>query len=189
MPRSTRARGVELEEIILVDEQDREVGFAEKLAAHRDGGLLHRAFSIVLFDPGGDVLLQKRAAAKYHFGGLWTNACCGHPRRGEALEDAAHRRLREELGVASALRRVFALIYTAEDPGSGLTEREFDHVFVGVLTEVPQPDPAEIDGLRWIRGDELVRDVARHPEHYTPWFAELLERLPELEAALRAEPA
>jgi len=172
-----------------VDEQDREVGFAEKLSAHRGGGRLHRAFSIVLFGPGGEVLLQRRAATKYHFGGLWTNACCGHPRRGEALEDAVHRRLREELGVGTALRRVFAFIYTAEDPGSGLTEREFDHVFVGALHEEARPDSAEVDELRWIRGDDLVRDVAEHPEHYTPWFAELMERLPELEAALPEEPA
>lgn len=143
----------------------------------------------MLFGPGGELLLQKRAAAKYHFGGLWTNACCGHPRRGEALDDAARRRLREELGVGSELRRVFSFSYTAEDPDSGFTEREFDHVFVGVLREQPRPDPAEIDGLRWIRGDDLVRDVAAHPEHYTPWFSELLERLPELEAALPATPA
>ena len=188
-PSTARATGVDLEEIILVDGQDREIGFAEKLAAHRDGGRLHRAFSIVLFGPGGEILLQRRATAKYHFGGLWTNACCGHPRRGEALADAAHRRLREELGVTSSLRRVFGFVYTAEDPQSGLTEREFDHVFVGVLREEPRPDAAEIDELRWIRGDELIRDVASHPEHYTPWFAELLERLPELEAALRGEPA
>ena len=99
------------------------------------------------------------------------------------------RRLREELGVGSALRRVFSFSYTAEDPDSGFTEREFDHVFVGVLREQPRPDPAEIDGLRWIRGADLVRDVAAHPEHYTPWFSELLERLPELEAALPATPA
>ncbi|MEE2678967.1 MAG: isopentenyl-diphosphate Delta-isomerase [Myxococcota bacterium] len=181
--------GADLEEIILVDEQDREIGFGEKLAVHRDGGRLHRAFSIVLFGPDGDVLLQKRAAVKYHFGGLWTNACCGHPRRGEVLEKAAERRLREELGVGSVLRRVFGFVYTAEDPGSGLTEREFDHVFVGVLREEPRPDPTEIDALRWIQPDELVRDVAAHPERYTPWFAELLERLPELEAALPERPA
>lgn len=179
----------ELEEIILVDDQDREVGFAEKLSAHRDGGRLHRAFSIVLFAPDGELLLQRRAAVKYHFGGLWTNACCGHPRRGEGLADAARRRLREELGVGSELQRVFSFRYTADDPGSGFTEREIDHVFVGVLREEPRPDPAEIDELRWIRASDLVRDVAAHPEHYTPWFSELLGRLPELEAALPANPA
>lgn len=173
------------EEIILVDESDREVGFAEKLAAHRNGGRLHRAFSIFLFDVQGRMLLQKRAAAKYHFGGLWTNACCGHPRRGEALEVAARRRLREELGVAPQLREVFAFVYTAADPGSGLTEREFDHVFVGrLLDQEARPDPAEIDALRWIDCAELSLDLAARPAAYTPWFAHVLERLPELRAAL-----
>jgi isopentenyl-diphosphate delta-isomerase len=174
-----------VEEIILVDESDREIGFAEKLAAHRDGGRLHRAFSIFLFDAQGRMLLQKRAAAKYHFGGLWTNACCGHPRRGEVLEAAARRRLREELGVGPELREVFTFVYTAADPGSGLTEREFDHVFVGrLLDEQARPDPAEIDALRWIDSAELSLDVAAQPERYTPWFAQALERLPELRAAL-----
>ena len=87
-----------MEEVILVDESDREIGYAEKLAAHRDGGQLHRAFSIFIFNERGEMLLQKRASGKYHFGGLWTNACCSHPRRGEELADAVHRRLREELG-------------------------------------------------------------------------------------------
>lgn len=173
------------EEIILVDEADREIGHAEKLAAHRDGGRLHRAFSIFLFDAQGRMLLQQRAAAKYHFGGLWTNACCGHPRRGEQLEAAARRRLREELGVTAELREAFAFVYSAEDPASGLTEREFDHVFVGRLTgQAARPDPAEIDALRWVDCAELAGELAAHPERYTPWFAHVLERLPELEATL-----
>lgn len=172
-----------MEEIILVDEADREIGFAEKLAAHRDGGQLHRAFSIVLFDRNGAMLLQKRARAKYHFGGLWTNACCGHPRRGEDLTGAARRRLREELGVDVMLWPVFKFRYTAVDPSSGLTEQELDHVFVGRLDEAPRPDPAEIDEVRWVPGGALAADVAAHPQRYTPWFAELLGRLPELEAA------
>ena len=172
-----------MEEIILVDEADREIGFAEKLAAHEGGGQLHRAFSIVLFNAAGEMLLQRRARAKYHFGGLWTNACCGHPRRGEELGGAARRRLREELGVDAELRPVFRFRYTALDPGSGLTEQELDHVFVGRLDETPRPDPDEIDELRWITGEALKADVAAHPETYTPWFAEMLDRLPELEAA------
>ncbi len=172
-----------MEEIILVDESDREIGYAEKLEAHRAGGRLHRAFSIVLFRADGRMLLQQRAAAKYHFGGLWTNACCGHPRRGEGLEDAARRRLREELGVESELRRVFSFRYTATDAGSGLTERELDHVLVGTLEGETRPDPDEIDAVRWVDCAELARDVAERPERYTPWFALLLARLPELEAA------
>jgi len=172
-----------MEEIILVDETDREIGKAEKLAAHRDGGRLHRAFSIVLFDPAGRMLLQRRAATKYHFGGLWTNACCGHPRPGEAIDEAASRRLREELGVEAALRKVFTFRYTATDVPSGLTERELDHVFVGTLTAEARPDPAEIDAVRWVAGEELARDLADRPERYTPWFGHVVERLPELEAA------
>lgn len=175
-----------MEEIILVDEDDREVGFAEKVSAHRDGGRLHRAFSIVLFNTRGEMLLQLRAAAKYHFGGLWTNACCGHPRRGEALEAAARRRLREELGIDVELREVFSFVYRATDPGSGLTENEFDHVFVGRFDGDPDPDPEEMDDTRWIDCAALERDLAARPGAYTPWFARVVERLPELRRAMAA---
>lgn len=166
-----------MEEIILVDESDREIGFAEKLAAHQNGGQLHRAFSIFIVDARGQMLLQRRAAAKYHFGGLWTNACCSHPRRGESLEEAVHRRLREELGFDTALRELFAFTYTATDEGSGLTEREFDHVFVGRFDGEPRHDPAEVDELAWMPLDALTRDVAERPERYTPWFKEALDRV------------
>ncbi|MDJ0853496.1 MAG: isopentenyl-diphosphate Delta-isomerase [Myxococcota bacterium] len=172
-----------MEEIILVDESDREIGYADKLEAHRDGGRLHRAFSIVLFDSEGRMLLQLRAAVKYHFGGLWTNACCGHPRRGEELVAAARRRLREELGIEAELRPAFSFRYTATDEGSGLTERELDHVLVGSFEGEARPDPAEIDALRWVDCEELAKDAAEHPERYTPWFALVLARLPELQAA------
>ena len=172
-----------VEEIILVDESDREIGFAEKLEAHRNGGRLHRAFSIVLFGPDGRTLLQQRAASKYHFGGLWTNACCGHPRRGEGLVEAARRRLREELGVDTELRSVFSFRYTAADDGSGFTERELDHVLVGEFDGEARPNPDEVGAVRWVDCDELARDVAAHPERYTPWLLLVLARLPELQAA------
>ena len=171
------------EQIILVDEADREIGTSEKLAAHQHGGRLHRAFSVFLFDDAGRMLLQKRAALKYHFGGRWTNACCGHPRPGEEVGAAARRRLREELGVESELREVFTFVYSAEDPGSGLTEREVDHVLVGRFGGEARPDPDEVDALRWADCSELERDLAQHPERYTPWFAQVLERLPELQSA------
>jgi isopentenyl-diphosphate delta-isomerase len=173
-----------VEEVILVDEAGREIGSAEKLEAHRNGGKLHLAFSIVLFNSKGETLLQRRAKRKYHFGGLWTNACCGHPRPGEVLAEAAHRRLREELGVDADVSRVFSFLYRATDPRSGLSEHEVDHVFVGQLDDEPRPDPEEIDDLRWIERAELERDVAAHPERYTPWFAQLVARLPELQASL-----
>jgi isopentenyl-diphosphate delta-isomerase len=172
-----------VEEVILVDEEGREIGSAEKLEAHRDGGRRHLAFSIVLFNRDGETLLQRRSKRKYHFGGLWTNACCGHPRPGEVLAEAACRRLHEELGVRSELREVFSFAYRATDARSGLSEHEIDHVFAGQLEDEPRPDPEEIDALRWIAHAELERDIAAHPERYTPWFAQLAARLPELLAA------
>ncbi len=120
-----------MEQVILVDERDRALGVEEKLRAHRDGGMLHRAFSIFIRDPAGRVLLRSRR--KYNFGGLWTYACYGHPRPGEATDRAAHRRLREELGFDVPLSEVSAFVYRAEDPGSNLTEHEYDHIFLGEL--------------------------------------------------------
>jgi isopentenyl-diphosphate delta-isomerase len=166
-----------MEEVILVDEQDRLLGTAEKLAAHRDAGQLHRAFSIFIFDAPGRMLLQQRAAAKYHFGGKWTNACCGHPRPGEELLDAARRRLREEMGFDTELRRVFAFLYSARDEAAGLTEREYDHVLLGRFDGEPRPDPAEIAAVRWMTRDELERDLAARADTYTPWFVDAYARL------------
>src|SRR5688572_17566304 len=118
-------------DIILVDEQDNPLGTSDKLSAHQHGGALHRAFSVFLFDASGRMLLQQRGAGKYHFANLWTNACCSHPRPGEETIDAARRRVREELGIDVALTHAFGFVYRAEDPTSGLTEHEYDHVFVG----------------------------------------------------------
>ena len=175
-----------MEEILLVDELDGELGAAGKIHAHTGAGLLHRAFSIVLFGPDGRMLLQRRAATKYHFGGLWTNACCGHPRPGEELVEAARRRLREELGLDAELQPVFSFRYSATDHQSGLSEQELDHVLVGAASGEFDPDPEEIDDLRWVHCRDLTRDVRAYPERYTPWFALLLARLPELEAAISA---
>jgi isopentenyl-diphosphate delta-isomerase len=169
-----------VDRVILVDENDRQIGVAEKLAAHRDGGRLHRAFSIFLFNAAGEMLLQRRSRRKYHFGGLWTNACCGHPRPGEELVAAAQRRLGEELGIHVPLRPVFWLIYSASDEASGLSERELDHVLVGQAQGGLEPDPAEVEDLRWVDCDEVLLDATAHPERYTPWFCEILTRLPEL---------
>ncbi len=160
-----------MEEVILVDETDRAIGFEEKIQAHRNGGQLHRAFSVFIFDGRGRMLLQKRSTRKYHFGGLWTNACCGHPRRGEQVEDAAHRRMLEEIGFDTHLTEVHTFMYVAEDTNSDLTEREFDHVFVGQFDGFAKPQPDEIDELRWVRCEELQADLTANPDHYTPWFA------------------
>ena len=173
-----------MEYIILVDESDEPIGFEEKLAAHRNGGKLHRAFSIFILNAQGEMLLQKRSLKKYHFGGAWTNACCGHPMRGELLEAAAHRRLREELGFDTDLKKIFSFTYTASDAKSGLTEREFDHVFVGEFDGEPWPHPDEIDDLKWVRREELERDLATSAESYTPWFTEAMARLARFESRL-----
>src|SRR4051812_39251181 len=139
-------------EIVLVDEQDRPLGTCAKMAAHVNGGRLHRAFSVFLFDAQGRMLLQQRAMTKYHFSGLWTNACCSHPRPGEAVIVAARRRVREELGVDVELKVVLSFVYRAEDPRSGLTEHEYDHVLVGRLDGNVVADSAEVAGGGWVGG-------------------------------------
>ena len=175
MPEASAANSPD--DIVLVDEHDRALGTSGKLAAHQNGGTLHRAFSVFLFDATGRMLLQQRAATKYHFGGLWTNACCSHPRPGEAVIDAARRRVREELGVDVALRPVMSFVYRAEDPKSGLTEHEYDHVLVGTLAGDVTPDPSEVAGVRWVSPVELRLEVRAHPERFTPWFKIVLERV------------
>jgi len=162
---------------VLVDEHDRAIGSTGKLDAHRDGGRLHRAFSVFLFDTAGRMLLQQRAATKYHFPLLWTNACCGHPRPGESVADAARRRVREELGVDATLRPAFAFVYVARDDRTGLTEREYDHVLTGVLDSAPVPDPEEIQAVDWRDPAALRADVGARPEVYTPWFRVALDQL------------
>jgi isopentenyl-diphosphate delta-isomerase len=165
------------EEIVLVDEDDRLVGFELKLRAHEAGGKLHRAFSVFISNPRGEMLLQLRSRKKYHFGGLWSNACCSHPRKGEGLEAAAHRGLKAEFGFDTDLKRAFHFIYKAEDVHSGLTEHELDHVFTGTHDGEPRPDPEEIDDWRWVSPTALREEIRAHPERFTPWFLIALERL------------
>jgi isopentenyl-diphosphate delta-isomerase len=165
------------DELILVDEQDNPVGYASKLAAHQSGGALHRAFSVFIFNSRGEMLIQRRAAGKYHFGGLWTNACCSHPRRGQLTLDAAHQRLRDELGFDTDLRELFSFTYRAVDPASGLTEHEFDHVFAGNFDGTPAPNAGEVDDWKWIAIGELLADVRAKPQAYTPWFNLVVERV------------
>lgn len=162
------------EQVILVDEQDRELGACEKLQAHRDGAL-HRAFSIFVFDPAGRLLLQKRAAGKYHSGGLWSNTCCGHPRPGEATPVAARRRLREEMNFDCELSEAFSFLYRAELDGA-LVEHELDHVFVGELAgDPPAPDPSEAEGWRWVSMSELRRGLREEPASYSYWLKVAVE--------------
>lgn len=156
------------DELILVDWEDRPVGSGGKLAVHRQG-LLHRAFSVFLFD-GDRLLLQQRAAGKYHSALLWANTCCSHPRTGETLEDAAARRLAFECGIENvAVREAGSFIYRACFPNR-LTEYEYDHVFVGEYGGIAVPDPEEIAMLRYVPLEELKTDLLTHPERYASWF-------------------
>jgi isopentenyl-diphosphate delta-isomerase len=168
-----------MEKVILVDEGDNAVGEAEKMQAHREG-LLHRAFSVFLFDEKGNMLLQRRAMSKYHSPGLWTNTCCSHPRPGEDTIAAAQRRLKEEMGIENCtLKEQFSFVYRTNFP-DGLIEHEFDHVFTGTFDGDPTPNSSEVMEWKWIRMDELKTDILVNPERYTYWIKEALGRVTEL---------
>lgn len=164
------------EQVILVDAADRQQGVMEKLEAHQKG-LLHRAFSVVLFDTRGNMLLQRRAADKYHCGGLWTNACCSHPRPGEDTLAAAQRRLAEEMGIEDCLLEHRLTLCYKLPLDHGLTEHELDHVFVGVYNRPPVANPAEVSEWKYMPVQELLADVRANPAHYTPWFPLILDKL------------
>ncbi|MVU83100.1 isopentenyl-diphosphate Delta-isomerase [Nocardia sp. ET3-3] len=160
----------------LVDEQGRAQGSLSVAAAHTAPGRLHRAFSVLLFDADGRVLLQQRAGVKTRFPLLWTNTCCGHPEPGQAVVEAAAKRLHEELGITADLSEVGTFTYQATDPNTGRVEFEFDHVLIGTLEQtVPQPNPDEVDDISWVRPDTLAEQVATEPERYTPWLSGVLE--------------
>ena len=155
-------------EVILVDEQDRPVGKAEKMKAHREG-LLHRAFSVFIFNDKGEMLLQQRAAHKYHSGGLWTNACCSHPAPGETTAAAASRRLQEEMGFSTALTKIFDFTYRAEFD-NGLTEHEYDHVYIGNYDGTILAHEAEVKDHCFMSIQMITDMMQLHPEKYTSWF-------------------
>ena len=156
--------------VVLVDEHDTELGTMGKAAAHLDGGTLHRAFSVFLFAADGRVMLQRRAVSKYHFGGLWTNTCCSHPRLGESPEEAGRRRLMEEMGIDAPVERVTSFVYRAHDGVSGLTEHELDHVLSGRFDATPVLNLEEADDWCWMAPSEIDADLRARPERYTPWF-------------------
>ena len=161
--------------LIAVDRHDRATGTVEKMAAHRNG-TLHRAFSIFVFDPADRLLLQRRASGKYHSGGLWSNTCCSHPRAGEDLLDAAHRRLREEMGFDCGLEAVFGFVYRAA-LGGGLVEHEFDHVITGRFEGSPAPDVHEVDDWAWEDVPAIQARLAQRPDAFTAWFQLALDGL------------
>ena len=156
------------EKVILVDKNDNQVGLMPKLEAHQKG-ILHRAFSVFVFNNKYELLLQKRATSKYHSGGLWTNTCCSHPRDGEDIMDAANRRLYEEMGIRTNLRKVFDFIYKAELDNQ-LSENEFDHVLYGVYNDDPVLNFEEADDYMWADMNTIKDDIENNPENFTVWF-------------------
>lgn len=160
----------------LVDQNGTPIGEMEKVAAHRDGGTLHRAISVLLFDSEGRILIQKRAADKYHFGGYWANTCCSHPAPGEAPLEAALRTLQREMGMAADLDEVGEFTYKATDTASGLTEWEFDHVFFGRSHSAPVPNPSEVSEIAWLTPSEIQNLITEKRSEVSPWLIEIINR-------------
>jgi isopentenyl-diphosphate delta-isomerase len=165
-------------QVILVNEKDEPIGIMEKMEAHRRG-LLHRAFSVFIFDSKGRMLLQQRAAEKYHGGLLWTNACCSHPYPGETVEAAAQRRLQEELGFQTPLQKLFAFTYKA-DVENGLIEYEYDHVFTGIYDGDIEPDSSEVARVVYRDMEAIKSDLEKNPEKFTAWFRLAFGRIREM---------
>jgi isopentenyl-diphosphate delta-isomerase len=161
------------DQVVLVDEHDREIGLEEKLSAHKRG-VLHRAISVFVFNSRGQTMLQQRADSKYHCAGLWSNTCCSHPFKGETVLESAHRRLREEMGFDCDLEEAFSFIYKA-NVGHGLTEHELDHVIFGIYDGEPSMNRSEAKDWKWSYLNALKEDAKKNPESYTPWLKILLD--------------
>lgn len=159
----------ESEELILVDHDDREIGFLSKAASHDGSGVLHRAFSLFLFNEDGELLLQKRGSGKRLWPGFWSNSCCSHPRRGESMVVATRRRLRDELNIEAQLEFVYKFAYTAAFGTAG-SENELCHVYLGSIDNSVRPNDHEIDSIRFVRPQELTREQTESPAQFTPWF-------------------
>ena len=156
------------EKVVLVDEDDNQIGLMPKMEAHLKGKL-HRAFSIIIFNSDRKILLQKRASTKYHTPNLWSNTCCSHQREDEDNINAGKRRLNEEMGFVANLYNFSSFIYRVEF-SNGLIEHENDHIMLGVFDGAPKPNPNEVDEWKWIDIDILVEDMQINPDHYTAWF-------------------
>lgn len=161
-------------EVILVDTHDQPLGTMEKMEAHRKG-LLHRAFSVLVFNEHHELLLQRRAFGKYHSEGLWTNTCCSHPMPGETNLEAAHRRLQEEMGFDCPLSETFHFIYRTE-LDNDLIEHELDHVIIGYSDETPHLNTDEAIAFKWMDLPSLKSDMKIHPDHYTSWFKIIIQQ-------------
>jgi len=164
-----------MNQVILVDENDNEIGVEEKISAHK-AGKLHRCFTIFVFNSKGELMLQKRAKEKYHSGGLWTNTCCGHQQPGDPGNKTAHDRLQEEMGFDCDLKEIFTFTYRAE-LDNDITEHELDHVYVGYYDRGPKLNSDEADDWQWITPDKLRQDVHDYPDKYTFWFKLIIERV------------
>jgi isopentenyl-diphosphate delta-isomerase len=156
------------EDLILVDTNDQQVGRLDKMTVHRVG-LLHRAFSVFIFNNNGELLLQQRADHKYHSGGLWANTCCSHPRDGEETNAAVFRRLKEEMNIVCDTHFAFSFIYKTKFE-NGLTEHEYDHVYWGVSDDKPVPELTEVKSWKYLSMQELEKDVHQSPDQYTSWL-------------------
>ncbi|MCK5637893.1 MAG: isopentenyl-diphosphate Delta-isomerase [Flavobacteriaceae bacterium] len=156
------------EQVILVNENDEQLGLMPKMEAH-EKARLHRAFSVFVFNDNGELLLQQRAADKYHSPTLWTNTCCSHQRDGESNIEAGKRRLQEEMGFVCDLKEVFWFVYKAPFD-NGLTEHELDHVMVGYFNGYPEINKDEVESYKWMTLEDVKTDIKNHPEYYTEWF-------------------
>lgn len=165
---------VKEENVVLVNERDEPVGLMPKMEAH-EKGVLHRAFSVFVINKKGEIMLQQRAAHKYHSPLLWTNTCCSHQRQGETNTQAGMRRLEEEMGFSTSLKELFSFIYKAPFD-NGLTEHELDHVMVGYYDEDPVINRDEVEGWAWARPEDIKNDITSNPDKYTAWFKIIFER-------------
>ena len=175
-PPRMRGGKAEDEALILVDDADREIGYLDKAECHRGGGILHRAFSLLIFNHRGDLLLQQRSAAKRLWPLYWSNSCCSHPRRAESMQTAVHRRMYEELGLACPLHFLFKFRYQAQFDADG-AENELCSVYVGCSAGPVRAAPEEILSWRWIGIEALQAELAEYPERFTPWFHLEWERI------------
>ena len=164
-----------MDEVILVDSRDKEIGSMEKLAAHQQG-VLHRAFSILIYNEQGDMLIHQRANGKYHSGGLWTNACCSHPKPGESAEHAVRRRLMEEMGIDAQPTFLYKFLYKIS-LDNALIEHEYDHVYSFQGNVSPVANTEEVADWKYISIEELTADIDENPDQYTFWFKMIMDSL------------
>ena len=162
------------EKVILVNENDEQIGLMEKIEAH-EKALLHRAFSVFVYNDKNEVMIQQRALSKYHSPGLWTNTCCSHQKEGETNVEAGKRRLMEEMGFQTDLKEVTSFIYKAPFD-NGLSEHEYDYILVGLYNEEPKINPDEVASWKWMSLEDIKKDINNHPEKYTAWFKIIFDK-------------